>query len=82
MTDTIEKRINLEGIDLLNFSGVNDENLNLLKHKFDSTIVMRGEMIFVKGKRRRFQVLSVSLMNSYFFRKDRASFHPRMLSLL
>ncbi|MEZ4822765.1 MAG: hypothetical protein R2942_10230 [Ignavibacteria bacterium] len=42
----IDKTISLNGIDLLNLSGVNEENLNVIKDSFDSTIVLRGENIF------------------------------------
>ena len=73
MTDTIEKKINLEGIDLLNFSGVNDENLNLLKHKFDSTIVMRGDMIFVKGEEAEVSVIE-RIINELIFLQRRQGF--------
>lgn len=45
-----EKKILLSGIDLLNFSGVNDENLNLIKDNFDSTIALRGDTVFLKGE--------------------------------
>lgn len=46
---TSEKSISLAGIDLMNFSGINDENLNLIKDYFDSTIVLRGDTLFLKG---------------------------------
>lgn len=49
--DIIEKRIELSGIDLLNFCGVNDKNIELIKEAFDSTIVVRGDSIFVKGEK-------------------------------
>lgn len=46
----VEKKIPLSGIDLINFSGLNDENLNLIKDSFDSTIVLRGDTIYLKGE--------------------------------
>lgn len=73
MTDTVEKKINLEGIDLLNFSGINDENLNLLKHRFDSTIVMRGDMIFIKGEESEVTVIE-RIINELIFLQKRQGF--------
>ena len=46
----LEKNITLTGIDLLNFSGINEENLEIIKENFDSTIVFRGDTIFLKGE--------------------------------
>jgi phosphate starvation-inducible PhoH-like protein len=73
MTDTVEKKINLEGIDLLNFSGINDDNLNLLKHRFDSTIVMRGDMIFIKGEESEVTVIE-RIINELIFLQKRQGF--------
>ncbi len=50
MAEITERKIELEGVDLLNFSGVNDENLNLLKENFNSTIVLRGNLVTVIGE--------------------------------
>ncbi|KAA0211548.1 PhoH family protein [Ignavibacteria bacterium CHB1] len=44
-----ELNIKLEGINLLNFAGFNDNNINHIRECFDSTIVLRGENLFVKG---------------------------------
>ena len=49
--DIVEKKIDLTGIDLLNFCGVNDKNISLIKEAFDSTIVVRGDSIFIKGEK-------------------------------
>lgn len=49
--DIVEKKIELIGIDLLNFCGVNDKNISLIKEAFDSTIVVRGDSIFIKGEK-------------------------------
>ena len=55
--DVADKIISLEGIDLLNFSGINDQNLNLIKDYFDSTIVLRGDTIFLKGETDELKVI-------------------------
>lgn len=44
-----EKRITLEGIDLLNFAGVRNENIDLIKQNISATIVLRGDEVFLKG---------------------------------
>jgi phosphate starvation-inducible PhoH-like protein len=49
--DIVEKKIELTGIDLLNFCGVNDKNISLIKEAFDSTIVVRGDSILIKGEK-------------------------------
>jgi phosphate starvation-inducible PhoH-like protein len=73
MIETEEKRIPLEGIDLLNFSGVNDENLNRLKERFNSTIVMRGEMIFIRGEEEEVKVIE-RIINELVFLQKRQGF--------
>jgi phosphate starvation-inducible protein PhoH and related proteins len=45
-----EKTIHLEGVDLLEFYGVNNTKLDLIKSLFPKLkIIARGEMIKVKG---------------------------------
>ena len=46
----IEKNINLEGIELLSFFGVNERNLNFLRILFPEIIlVQRGDNLIMKG---------------------------------
>jgi phosphate starvation-inducible protein PhoH and related proteins len=45
-----DKNIMLEGIDLLNFSGVNEKNIDLLRERFKSNITLRGENVFLRGE--------------------------------
>lgn len=44
-----EKNITLEGIDLINFSGINERNIDLMRERFNSNITIRGENVFLKG---------------------------------
>lgn len=44
-----EKNIVLEDIDLANFSGFNDKNVDLIRERFDSNITIRGENVFLRG---------------------------------
>lgn len=44
-----EKNIQLEGIDLVNFSGFNEKNIEILREKFNSNITLRGDNMFLRG---------------------------------
>jgi phosphate starvation-inducible PhoH-like protein len=45
-----EKNIVLEGIDLLNFSGVNEKNIDLIRERFRSNVTLRGENVYLRGE--------------------------------
>ncbi|MBU1098581.1 MAG: phosphate starvation-inducible protein PhoH [Ignavibacteriae bacterium HGW-Ignavibacteriae-2] len=45
----IEKQITLENVDQLSLLGFNDANLKLLEDRFTSSIVVRGDKVFIKG---------------------------------
>ena len=45
-----EKHIILEGIDLVNFAGVNERNIEKIRGRFRSAITMRGEILVLKGE--------------------------------
>lgn len=44
-----EKRLVLENVDMLGLLGLNDENLKLVEDRFNATISVRGETVFIKG---------------------------------
>ncbi len=44
-----EKRIILENVDMLNLLGMNDSNLKLVEDRFNATVSVRGENVFIKG---------------------------------
>lgn len=67
--DIIEKRIELSGIDLLNFCGVNDKNIELIKEAFDSTIVVRGDSIFIKGEKSEIENIERAIEELKFLQK-------------
>jgi phosphate starvation-inducible PhoH-like protein len=46
---TEEKNILLENVDLVNFAGINDKNIELVREKFNSNITLRGEKLYLKG---------------------------------
>lgn len=45
-----EKNIVLEGVDLVNFAGINDKNIDLIRERFASNLTLRGENIYLKGE--------------------------------
>jgi phosphate starvation-inducible PhoH-like protein len=67
--DIIEKKIELTGIDLLNFCGVNDKNIELIKEAFDSTIVVRGDSIFIKGEKGEIENIERAIEELKFLQK-------------
>lgn len=44
-----ERNISLAGLNLLNFIGFNDAHINLVKDRFNSTIVVRGDKLIIKS---------------------------------
>jgi phosphate starvation-inducible PhoH-like protein len=44
-----EKNIVLEGVDLVNFAGISERNIDLVRERFSSNLTLRGENIFLKG---------------------------------
>lgn len=47
---TEERLITLEGVDLVNFSGVNEKNIDFIRGKFKPTITLRGDKLIMKGE--------------------------------
>ena len=45
----IEKNIQLEDTDLIDFAGINDKNIDLIRERFNSNITLRGENFYIKG---------------------------------
>ncbi len=45
----VEKKIKLEGIDTFGLLGLNDTNLQIVENRFDSSIVVRGDTITLRG---------------------------------
>jgi phosphate starvation-inducible PhoH-like protein len=48
--EIVEKKVKLEGVDLLAFLGFNDANLNILESRFDTVITVRGDTIVLRGE--------------------------------
>ncbi|MEW6509468.1 MAG: PhoH family protein [Bacteroidota bacterium] len=45
-----EKKIRMEGVDALALLGLNDANLQVVEKRFDSTVVVRGDTIMLRGE--------------------------------
>lgn len=45
----IEKNITLENVDMLSLLGFNDSNLKPIEDRFNTTVTVRGENVFIKG---------------------------------
>lgn len=80
--DIIEKRIELTGIDLLNFCGVNDKNIELIKEAFDSTIVVRGDSIFIKGDKSEAENIERAIEELKFLQKRQGHITPHDVELV
>lgn len=52
-----ERRIKLEGVDALSLLGLNDANLRIIESRFDSTVVVRGDQVTIKGEAREVEQL-------------------------
>lgn len=65
-----EKKLSLTGIDLLNFTGVNEENISNIKNRFDSTIVVRGDSLFLKGEESEIKLIE-KIFNELIFLQKR-----------
>lgn len=54
-----EKNIQLEGIDLFDFAGVNEKNIELIRERFSSSITLRGENFFIRGSEEEISQIEV-----------------------
>jgi phosphate starvation-inducible PhoH-like protein len=64
-----EKTIPLTGIDILNFTGLKEEKLNLIKDSFNSTIVIRGENAILKGEQEEIKAIEKVFDELIFLQK-------------
>lgn len=65
----MEKTIPLTGVDLLNFTGFNDEKLNIIKDYFNSVIVIRGDSLILKGEEEELQMIEKAINELMFLQK-------------
>ena len=65
-----DKTLSLAGVDLLNFTGFNEEKLNIIKDTFESTIVIRGETVIIKGEQEEIESIE-KIFNELIFLQKR-----------
>ena len=65
-----EKTLSLSGVDLLNFAGFNEEKLNIIKDASESTIVIRGETLILKGEQEEIETIE-KIFNELIFLQKR-----------
>ena len=78
----IEKKIQLPGIDLVNFSGINEENITLIKENFDSTIVLRGDSFYLKGEEEEIKIIEKVINELIFLQKRHGVISPKDIKLV
>jgi phosphate starvation-inducible protein PhoH and related proteins len=52
-----ERKIKVEGVDMIRLLGLNDDNLQVLENKFDAKIIVRGNNITLRGEDRQVEQL-------------------------
>ncbi len=77
-----EKRITLEGIDILNFAGVRDENINLVKENINATLVLRGDEVYLKGSDSEIQSAERIIDEMKFLQKRQGSLTSHDVKLI
>ena len=70
----IERIIDLKGIDLLDFTGINEEKIDIIREKYDSaTIIVRGETLILKTEENEIEILSKIFEELIFLQKRQGS---------
>jgi phosphate starvation-inducible PhoH-like protein len=64
-----EKNIILESVDLANFSGFNDKNIDLIRDRFKSNITVRGENVHLKGDARELEQIETIIKELVLLQK-------------
>ena len=62
----MKKTIQLKDIDPVVFAGIQDKNIKLIEKKFDSKIVLRGNQLYLDGKKNELKFLE-SIVNDMIF---------------
>ncbi len=78
-----EKVITLTGIDLLDFTGVNEEKLNLIREAFyDCIIIIRGETLILKAEEKNLETLSKVFDELIYLQKRQGSIGENDINLV
>lgn len=68
-----EKKIQLTGADLLDFTGFNDEKLNLIKDNFDVNITLRGDTLNIKAEQDEMEQIEKVISELLFLQKKQGT---------
>ncbi|HEX2788556.1 MAG TPA: PhoH family protein [Ignavibacteria bacterium] len=68
-----EKKIQLTGADLLDFTGFNDEKLNLIKDSFDGNITLRGDTLYIKAENEELEKIDKVVSELLFLQKKQGT---------
>lgn len=68
-----EKKIQLTGADLLDFTGFNDEKLNLIKDNFDGNITLRGDTLNIKAEQDEMEQIEKVISELLFLQKKQGT---------
>ena len=77
-----EKKIKLSGIDLLNFTGVNDGNIELIRENFNAIVVVRGENVIIKGDAEEVKEIEKLINELMFLQKRQGSISRKDVELV
>jgi len=79
----IEKVITLTGIDLLDFTGINEEKLNLIRDAFDDCIIIiRGDSLILKADKKNLEILTKVFDELIYLQKRQGSIGENDINLV
>jgi phosphate starvation-inducible PhoH-like protein len=78
-----EKVISLTGIDLLDFTGINEQKINFIREAFDdSVIIIRGDSLILKAEEKEIDTLTKVFEELMFLQKRQGSIGENDINLV
>lgn len=78
-----EKVISLTGIDLLDFTGINEQKINFIRETFDdSVIIIRGDSLILKAEEKEIDTLTKVFEELMFLQKRQGSIGENDINLV
>lgn len=81
LTET-ERKIKLEGADILDIAGIKDRNLEMIRGNFKASITMRGEVIKIKGEEEEVKRIETIFKELVFLQKRQGRITESDVNLL
>tara|TARA_B100000029_G_scaffold516441_1_gene629860 strand:- start:904 stop:1863 length:960 start_codon:yes stop_codon:yes gene_type:complete len=78
----MKKTIELQGIDPMLFAGADDDNMKIIESNFNSQIVLRGNNLFIEGKRKEIEKIELLVNDIIFTINKRGSIDSSDLNVL